>query len=1343
MEELFNISLYLYDSSKENGLGTEIPNVLIGGKITTCLDDTLDTAEISVNLSDRKAPYKPLTKMVLVLSKGTNAKYFHYEVRSDLVEKESKTEEKYKHTLFLGNPAISCQKRTCDNFSISYRLQDVTLEADKFSDSLVVNPSINGSVASNDKYYLPNSGYALVDECETFNNGPQVKSAVVQRMSKVFEWAQYDWTHDIKLYNSKLIKTDYRLAATTNFKTNLENMHYYSLYDKASGGLNQDTIDRINKWMYAYHSDKKIQVVNYQSGKNYSTTINDQTVSYFEKNTVVSGSTMSFVVPQLLAYNSIPNHGNTNIDKSESDYVMLPTLTTIRKTNKTTGETTITYYVSAYGTQNKNTLTEGCYKWRKNSSSPTNAMVYSTYLKNEYMSTNKFIDSISNNAIVTSMFSYTNPTTGKVDVVHAPVYINAYETFSKCNNVIDITIEDNYLYEIEVKGYFGEQNQPENYNGPKIERYGVYTSTGYQVTSSTLNCELVNVSSMLVDNFITAAEFTQVTYNTSNSKTNATYYSTKVSGDDFKWTMAFETINTEVGGKISILKQYSTKPTCYDLFMKAQICSQTKTFDKGDKWTDLANKMPYTTDFESEMKEKTIIEDTYQNKNLWEIFMQIGKYLHAKPYIEFKDDRYNLSFKKYGASEQHTDSATKDSLFSSYDIESYCSSLDNYIENYFEYGNEIEEYIRPTDNDGTSVCSTDNAVFKTKYAIMEIVKFGLLKDGVVYDMTDFVYEHNIYKLLPILSKSAETIGSSSYSHYRGNSIYYHKYGTQIMGLQYKEPSVNSDKPYAIKQAIYTVLANNGALGSITDVSKVHINDFMYRIVYRTRDDARFKNFKPDLRKFIRNASNDLYPVQTQFNNQLDKIVDSAKYGNNIYGTLLRSGNEQLNYSEHIEDLASIKESGDLYNINDNLYYVVKNTMVVYPNTIACEIEYSKDYNKLSEIIGIDSEPRFYEIAEDKSIKRNISIDNFFFVSEECDAHTNVVNDYDTVVLWYMAPDNQYYMQPNYVVTKFSNVGSNTETKDFSKVVITPCICYANGATLTIEWDMQDNFGAGDYQKDVSSEYAALYKNSSYLAQIFSSFGISYSSTGETTFTTASSVQYCDMFGKCDIMNFFFFNSELEYNYAHGTMPKIKDYSSFIQNMPDIDTNSEPFLSLASYSVGSYFPEDDYYYNIYTEKKYFMENNVGYVIDKDARETIGVNVSYHLITSSDRIILANGIWRKKLNENGECATFYLAALRDEVSKYAKDTILNQIIEYVQIDLSPKPTDTFYLNFAPKLLTDASLTNAKSIAIIYNVKTLYQFNFVIARNVDGLTLSDKKKGLNIYRVTNENYFSTKED
>lgn len=751
--------------------------------------------------------------------------------------------------------------------------------------------------------------------------------------------------------------------------------------------------------------------------------------------------------------------------------------------------------------------------------------------------------------------------------------------------------------------------------------------------------------------------------------------------------------------------------------MKAQICSQTKTFDKEDTWASVGNKLPYTTNYETKMKQHTIIEDTYQNKNLWEIFMQIGKYLHAKPYIQFSGDRYLLSFKEYGSTEQHIDKATKDSLFNSYDIESYISSLDNFVENYFEYGNEIAEYLRPTDNDGTSVCSTDNAVLKTKYAIMEIVKLEIVKSGNKYDMTDFVYEHNIYKLLPISSVAATTSGvDTTYTHYRGNSVYYHKYGTQIMGFQYKEPSANNDKAYAIKVAIYTVLANNNALGSITSATNVHINDFVFKITYRTRDDARFKSFKPDLRKFIRNASNDLCPIQTQFNNQLDKIVDSAKFGSNTYGSLLRSGNEQLSESEYITELSNVKESGDLYVKNDNLFYAVKNTMIVYPNNVECEVEYSKDYNKLSEIIGIDSEPRFYEIPEDKTIKRNVAIDNFFLISEETSVPigTTAISIQDGRMLKCMGWTTLTWT-PKFVYTKFSNVGSNADTKNFNKVVLTPCICYASGNTLTIEWDMQDNFGAGDNQIDVSSDYANMYKNSSYMAQIFSTFGISYSSTGETTFTTANSIQYCDVYGKCDIVNFFFPAGSYDYSL----------FPNVIKMMPDVDKNNGIYSAHSYGCHGNYIQKSDYEKYATGSGTYFEDNNVGYIINKDARETIGINVSYHLITDSDRIIIANNIWRSKLKEDGSNVAFYIAALSKEISKYTRDTITdNVILEYKEVSFGGS-SGTFDLCFDPTLLSDTYLNWAKSIAIIYNVQTLYQFNFVIARNVSELTLEEKKK------------------
>ena len=1330
MEDLFKISLYLYDSSQANGLGTEIPNVLIGGKITTCLDDTLDTAEITIDLSDRKEAYKPLTKTVLVLSKGSDTKYFHYEVRSDLVEKLSMSDAKYKHTLFLGNPAISCQKRTCDNFSISYRLQDVTLEADKFSDSLVVKPEIQSAVASG-IYYLLNAHYELVDTYTT--SGTIITAAVIQRISKVFDWAQYDWTKDFKAVGY----TNYRLASTTSFRDNLKNMNFYNLYDSATNGLTQEQIDKINNWMFKYHSDKKIQVINYQSDKNYYTNIGGVMFSYFEKNPCFSNnsSAFSFTVPQLLMYNSIQNSGNKVVDRNESDYVMLPTLTTIKATNNSTGDITYKYYISAWGTPNVRVETEGNYKWKTNSSSPKYAMVKSGYTGNVYYANNSFITSASNSAIIASKFNFKNRTTGLTDVAYSPIYLNAYGTFDECNNIITFDVEPNTMYEITVEGYFGEQNRPSAYQGPTIKRKGVYIPTNYNASTQTSFApELESITNEVESNTIVCSEYTRLIYNIVNGKYTEEYECTKAEGSDFKWSVAFMTTSVELGSKVAILKQYTTKPTCYDLFLKAQICSQTKTFDKEDTWASVPSKLPYTTNYEAEMKQRTIIEDTYQNKNLWEIFMQIGKYLHAKPYIEFSGDRYNLSFKEYGSIEQHTDKETKDTLFNSYDIESYISSLDNYIENYFEYGNEITEYLRPTDNDGTSICSTDNAVLKTKYAIMEIVKLEIVKSGQRYDMTDFVYEHNIYKLLPILSTAATTSGlDTTYTHYRGNSVYYHKYGTQITGFQYKEPSANNDKAYAIKVAIYTVLANNKALGSITSAANVHINDFVFKITYRTRDDARFKSFKPDLRKFIRNANNDLYPNQAQFNNQLDRIVDSAKFGSNTYGTLLRSGNEQLSESEYITELSNLKESGDLYIKNDNLFYVVKNTIVVYPNNIECEVEYSKDYNKLSEIIGIDSEPRFYEIPEDKTIKRNVAIDNFFLIKENFDvpSGTKSISSMDSKIL--QTINSAATRQPKFAYTRFSNVGSNADTKDFSKVVVVPCMCYASGNTLTVEWDMQDNFGAGDNQIDVSSEYAAMYKNSSYMAQVFSTFGISYSSTGETTFTTANSIQYCDVYGKCDIVNFFFVSSSLDYSLI----------PSIIKAMPDVNVNDGIYSSLSQNCSGNYIQKSDYSKYDTKSGSYFDDNNVGYIINKDARETIGINVSYHLITDTDRIIIANNIWRPKLKDDGSAVQFYIAALSNEISKYSRDTITgNTILEYKEHDFGGT-TAWFEMHFYPgNYLSDNALNDAKSIAIIYNVQTLYQFNFVIARNVSDLTLEEKKTYLHIVKVWSD-YFKTKED
>lgn len=557
--------------------------------------------------------------------------------------------------------------------------------------------------------------------------------------------------------------------------------------------------------------------------------------------------------------------------------------------------------------------------------------------------------------------------------------------------------------------------------------------------------------------------------------------------------------------------------------------------------------------------------------------------------------------------------------------------------------------------------------------------------------------------------------NSSYAHYRGNSIYYHKYGTQILGLQYKKPTASNDAPYAIKAAIYQVLRNNGVT-TITDASLVHVNDFLFKIKYRTRDDVRFRAFKPDLRKFMLNASTDTYPMQSQFNNQLDRIVDSAKFGNNTYGALLRSGNQSKVEQEYCTSLAKLKDSGELYSIDDNTYYVAKNTMLVYPNNVICEVEYSKDYNKLSEIIGINSEPRFYEIPEDKSIKRNIAIDKFVVLStEKISSGTEITYDESS-----LSPINQFLQMslsgeyPNYVFTKFMGKGSNQETKSFSKEVITPCLSFASGNTLTMEWEMEDNFGAGEYQKNVSSEYAEMYANSSFFAQMLKIFNVSYTKSGDTTFTTRQSVQYCDVFGKADIMDFKYVKDGLN----NDTFTKKLTMSNFIRSMPEVNGSAVYYNAISKTRFGGYAISNSY------------TTGQGYVIDKDARETIGINDSFHVLTNSDRIIVANNFWGKKSSDNG-AVTYYYAVLWKEVSKYARDTIINNpIMSYV------KATD---YNLGGKLnVTKAlelgleNLEHGNAIAIIYGIQDNQTYNFIVARNLEGLELEERKQDIIPYSV-----------
>ena len=97
-----------------------------------------------------------------------------------------------------------------------------------------------------------------------------------------------------------------------------------------------------------------------------------------------------------------------------------------------------------------------------------------------------------------------------------------------------------------------------------------------------------------------------------------------------------------------------------------------------------------------ELKNTTIVENFYNQKNLWEIQMDIGKYIHARPKIRFgSQNRFVTTWKRYGITEKSVDYSNPISIYNSRFIEEYISACSSYITNMVQLGGLITEIVAP------------------------------------------------------------------------------------------------------------------------------------------------------------------------------------------------------------------------------------------------------------------------------------------------------------------------------------------------------------------------------------------------------------------------------------------------------------------------------------------------------------------------------------------------------------------------------------------------------------------------------------------------------------------------
>ena len=746
---------------------------------------------------------------------------------------------------------------------------------------------------------------------------------------------------------------------------------------------------------------------------------------------------------------------------------------------------------------------------------------------------------------------------------------------------------------------------------------------------------------------------------------------------------------------------------CLDLFRKAMLTCDTRVFSNApsgigldEKWdssfNDIGIQYPIAvhTDWIQKLKSTIMHESIFEGKNLWEVMQQIGYYIHAIPYLEFArdgKDRFVLRFKQLGGTNRGNDDSIKITVFNSRALDGFFTQYDSYVTNIFSPQNEVEEWLVCKTSEASFLISNETAEIHTKWNIVELLEFDITYNGVTKSALDHVFEKTIYDTM----SARDSIIPGKWT-----SLYFEMGTSKILGLNYVPPTANNDGYMALKTIAGMLFSN-----SVTNAN-LKFNDLRFRIKYKTQDAMRITQVRPDLERFMKNSEFENYPRNEQFFNPQDKIVDSERFSANLWGRLIRVANGVYQRQECATTMLEEKTPGDLIDIKRDSYYITVCENEYYDDVTFQKVTYSMNFNQLSNIVTIPSEPRFFEISERSMIRREVRLLDFVKLSTAPNASAPAPR-YINTSMWHgfirslFFADGGNAQLPNCAYTNFkADIHRTHELVNFdiatmfpssdvridqsgvwqpiintqNRAVIVPVMQMPMRNAIILEWDMADNFKAGDSMDTTVPNYPNI--------------------TADKAYYNMQPVRYTDIFGRADLFDFKLFYKN------NWTNPQEK-------RLPFADAGD--FQPTAAQSL------------------VLIPDNLSIGLDKDNREALSFNYQLSLLhephsnDSEDFSVFANLFGRK----NGRLKVALLSnevSMFDEAIRMDATNIIAGDVAYSFVNLA----NSLQINFTTP--GGINLNEVKSI-VVYDTENTNRYVY-IAKNVALLPSAERLKSWYMY-------------